>query len=356
MHVAQRPRIEDDPLFPVRLAAGASLSFIAALWMETPFPMLVPIITVNLMGGMRHAFNPQTGIGAPIALLVMICAVAFLLDLAMPLPLVMMFLLFGIFTLAQLLILKTGSHAGMLLTIVSALLGFMRLESSHFMINIRDSLYQAALCALVLVPLLYALLPTASREVEEEHLEAAPGGYYIRRAAIRASVLCFVIFWLEFALHPSNMVFMIVTIFVLCFPTEERRWAEAFERVVATLIGGALTLTVLGLFNLAAHLPVLAGLIFLSGLFMGNRMMNGRFPPMVYQFSLVTLVGLLATSLTTGEPFDATAKRMILSFCAAISAAFLTALLEVIFVPHPIEGRTAPFAARRRSAGKPSRS
>jgi len=83
----------------------------------------------------------------------------------------------------------------------------------------------------------------------------------------------------------------------------------------------------------AAHLSILLSLVFLGCLFLASRMMAGRHPPMVYQFALSAMIALIVGALTTQAPLDATVLRVSLTLIGAVSAAFLTSLLEALLVP-----------------------
>jgi phage shock protein PspC (stress-responsive transcriptional regulator) len=81
-----------------------------------------------------------------------------------------------------------------------------------------------------------------------------------------------------------------------------------------------------------AHFPVLLILVFLGGLFIASRMIDGYYPPMVYQFAFSAMISLVAGGLSTQAPVDATILRIILTLFGAIAAAFMTVLLEQIFI------------------------
>lgn len=135
-------------------------------------------------------------------------------------------------------------------------------------------------------------------------------------------------------LDTSNMVLAMAAVFALVFPTKQHQFDEAKERSYATLLGGGLALTVLGLTDWMGHLSILAALLFLVALFLGDRMINGRQPPMVYQFALSVMIALTLGALTNQEPVAATTLRVSLTLVGAVGAAYLSALLENIFLPH----------------------
>lgn len=62
-------------------------------------------------------------------------------------------------------------------------------------------------------------------------------------------------------------------------------------------------------------------------------MVNGRSPPMVYQFSLSVMLALTLGALTNQEPVSATLLRVTLTLIGTVGAAYLSALLEILFLP-----------------------
>lgn len=57
MYVAPRPLASDDPFFAVRLAVGSTAALAIAYFIQSQMPMLVPALTVGLMGGMRKTYD-----------------------------------------------------------------------------------------------------------------------------------------------------------------------------------------------------------------------------------------------------------------------------------------------------------
>jgi MFS family permease len=330
MYVAPRPRYRDDPLFAVRLATAAVVGFVVAVFLQATLPVLIPALTVGLMAGMRKAFDPKKAIGGPIALIAMIAAMALIVELTRPMPAVFL-LVMGLFAfVAYFLILRTGNPIGMLVAIAMVLMSVMGMNSLAAMAYMRDGFIQAALCAMVIIPVLYLLVPPVATEKFVEEYIPAPGEQHVRQAIVRAFVLVLVALWLYTVLDASNLILGIGAIFVLTYPTRRKVFAEAYERVVATAIGGGMALLILWLFTWAAHLPVLLGLIFLAGMFLASRMMDGIHPPMVYQFAFSVMVALIAGALSTQAPVDATLSRIGLTLAGALTAAIMTTLIEAV--------------------------
>ena len=333
MYVAPRPKASDDPWFAVRLALGCSLALLIALLIRSQMPMLIPALTVGLMAGMRKAFDVTKSVGGPLMLIVTILLFYGLISVVHVMPAVAVLLVFVLSCLSYFIILKTGNPVGMLLLVCLVLMSVMGAKSLQAMAVIKGAFIEGAVVAFFLIPLLYLLLPSKAKTPLVEVYTPDPHGAHWRRAAIRSAVLMLLLVWLYTVLNTSNMIMAIAAIFALVFPTREHQFAEARERSYATVIGGVIALVILGLTDYMGHLSVLLMLIFLAGLYLGERMMHGHHPPMVYQFALSVVIALTVGSLTNQEPVSATALRITLTLTGAVGAAYLSALLERLLLP-----------------------
>jgi hypothetical protein len=102
------------------------------------------------------------------------------------------------------------------------------------------------------------------------------------------------------------------------------------------VLGGGMALLIVTLFALMAHFVILLLLVFLGGLFFASRMMNGRHPSMVYQFAFSVMIALTIGGLSSQSPFESAIVRIVLTLAGAITAAFLTSLLESLFIGRQI--------------------
>lgn len=161
---------------------------------------------------------------------------------------------------------------------------------------------------------------------------AGTGARFVLRGAVRGVVLLLLTYWLYTVVDQSNMMLAIAAIFVMVFPTRERLWDEARQRIHATVLGGALALAVLAAATLTAHPINLLILVFLAALLCGNRMVAGRRPPMVCQYALSSMVAIVGAALSAKAPWETTLLRAVLTMGGAISAALLTNLLEALIV------------------------
>ncbi len=333
MYVAPRPKAINDPLFAVRLAFACAIALLVSIVIQSQMPMLVPALTVGLMAGMRKAFDMKKALGGPVALIVIISLFYYLMSLLHGMPVLAVLVVFIIATLSYLVILKTGNPIGMLLLVSITLMSVMGAKSLPAMLVIKDSFIEGALTALVVIPILYWWLPTVAKTPLIENYTPDQHGYHFQRAVIRSCVMLLLLAWLYTVLDTRNMILVMAAVFSLVFPTKEHQFDEAKERSLATVLGGALALTVLGLTNWMGHLSILITLMFLVALFLGDRMMNGRYPPMVYQFALSVMIALTVGALTNQEPVSATFLRITLTLIGAVGAAYLSALLETLFLP-----------------------
>ncbi len=327
MYVAPRPSRRDDPNFPVRMALLAAISVGLIPFVMPSMPPLMAALPVGLMAGMRKAFDPKKAIGGPVALIGIIWIMSFVLPMFMPWPAAFVLVIGSLYFLAFYIIQRTGNPIGMLILISVSLVSIMGMNSTASLEALRDTFTEAGIVALIAIPVLYLVLPPATgEEMIEEYTPAA--GHHLRSAGIRATILLGLSFWLYSFLDMSNMMMAIAAIFVLCFPTRERLFAEAKERVMATLFGAVAAGTALFILTITAHFVVVVGLVFLVALYFASKMMSGRHPPMVYQFSLSVSLSLIVGALTTQEPSYAALTRVVLTFGGTIVAALLTATLE----------------------------
>lgn len=336
MYVTPRPQAEDDPLFAVRLASAAALGFLIAVVLQSPMPMLTPALTVGMMAGMRKRFDAKKAFGGPAVMIAMIIIFSGMVSLTRPMPALLISVMGILYVLAHYLILKTGNPIGMLILIVTVLMSVMGMNSLIAMELMRDAFIEGSLIALLTTPLLYLLLPPVStKEMIEVH-PPAPGEHIILQALIRGAVLLLQTFWLYTVVDETSVMLAMAAVFVLVFPSREQLFAEAKERTFATVLGGGMALLIVTLFALMAHFVILLLLVFLGGLFFASRMMNGRHPSMVYQFAFSVMIALTIGGLSSQSPFESAIVRIVLTLAGAITAAFLTSLLESLFIGRQI--------------------
>ena len=332
MFVAPRPNSADDPWFAVRLALATTLAYALGLWLRPTMPMIAPALTAGIVAGMRGRFDPLKAVGGPVTMAVVMSAMALLVSLLRDFPLVMIVVVGAIYTASYTLILRTGNPMGMLILVASALMSIMGMNSVPGMAYLRDVFIEGSAVALGVIPLVYAVLPPATREKAVEVYPVGSGGRFWLRGAIRGAVLLLLTGWLYTIVNESNMMMAVAAIFVMVFPTRERLWSEARQRIHATVLGGAVALAILAGATFNAHLPNLLALIFLGALLLAHRMVVGRQPPMVYQYALSAMVAVVGAALSAKAPIDTVLLRIGLTMGGAIAAAMLTGLLESVFL------------------------
>ncbi len=345
MYVAPRPRHADDPRFAIRLALLCVICFVAVQWIRPVLPALVVALPIGILAAQRKRFEPVLAVGAAAFFIVVIWAMTLLVELTQAVPVLMLALTFAIFTTGFYIVRRTGSPIGMLVVIAAAMMSIMGLKAPALLFYFRDGFTQGALLAGLVIPLLYWLIPAATTDQNERVPPHVPG-HHGGASLIRASVLLLLCFWLYAVMPASEMIFAFGAIFVLVFPTGKQALAEARERSLATILGTVAALIVLGLLAWNGHFAVLLGLIALLGLFFGVRMMEGRHPPMVYQYALSVAVALIATALTSQSPAYAAVTRIVLTVGGAIAAAGLVAVLDTMLLrndPQVSKGASAPF-------------
>ncbi|MBR9870406.1 MAG: FUSC family protein [Gammaproteobacteria bacterium] len=329
MYVTPAPRVSEDPLYAVRLGATGLLSCAAIPILDPALPAIIAALPVGLVASQRKAMNLGKAIGGPIAMIVMVWLMTSLIELLRPMPLVFVLVMWWVYFIGFRMILQTGAQAGMLIVVVAVLVSVMGMNGNATVEVLRDGFTQASLVALVVGPLVYALFPPNTKEQHVDEPTPAEGGV-VTGAIVRATVLLVLSFWLYTVMQPSDMMMAVIAAMVLVFPTRHAVFYEASQRIRATAYGGALALVILVLFSYLQYLTVVLGLIFLGGLFLGTRMLDGKHPSMVYQYAFSVSLALIAGALSTQDAGYATFTRLVLTVGGALSAAFLVALLDAL--------------------------
>ncbi|AVL52444.1 FUSC family protein [Roseobacter denitrificans] len=327
MYVTPAPDADNDPLYAVRFGLTGMLGYAAVAVFNPVLPAVMAAMPLAIIAGQRKAFNPVAAIAGPVVLIAMAFVTAWMVEQLLPMPLVLIGAMWLCFFLGFRMILKTGSPVGMIVVVLPLLMSIMGMNGTMALDAMRLALVQAALLTLVLGPVVYMLLPPRT---QERHVAVpAPGvGQVEIGAAIRATVLLALSFWLYSVMQPSDLMMALIAAMVIVFPSRLRVWDEAFQRIRATLYGAAMALLLLAFFMVSARLPIILGLIFLSGLFLGTKMMQGKRPSMVYQYAFSVTLALVAGALSTQDPAYASFTRIILTLLGAFTAAFAVALLD----------------------------
>lgn len=329
MYVTPRPNIERDPLYAVRLGVTGMLAYAAIPLINPALPPIIAALPVGLIAAQRDAFNPAKAIAGPIVMIVLVYLMTAFVELLRPMPAVYVGAMWLTYFVGFRMILNSGAQTGMLIIIVAVLISVMGMNGSAIVETMRDGFVQAALVGLVLAPLVYTLFPARTKKQHVDTPEPSSGNTNIG-AAIRATVLLGLSFWLYAVMKPSDMMMAVIAAMVLVFPTRHTVFFEAKQRVLATFYGSAFGFVVLWAYTFSAHLPILLGMIFLSGFWLGQGMLHGKQPSMVYQYALSVGLALIAGALSTQDPGYATFTRIVLTLTGAFTAAGAVALLDAV--------------------------
>lgn len=329
MYVTPRPKISDDPLYAVRLAATGALAYAAIPLIDPALPPVIAALPVGLIAAQRMAFSPIKALAGPIVFIAVVWIVAFFVEHLRPMPIVYIVTMGIAYFAGYRMILSTGAQAGMLIIVVTVLLSVMGMNSIAALDSMKESFTQASLLTFVLMPLLFTVLPPRSHQTFVEFPVPDRGNINVG-AGIRANVLLLLSFWLYAVMQPSDMMMAIIAAMVLVFPTRQAVFSEAVQRIRATCYGGAVALLILSAMTVVPHLSILLLFIFLGGLFFGNLMLTGTQPSMVYQYSFSVTLALIAGALSTQDPSYATFTRIALTLAGALSATLLIALLDAL--------------------------
>ncbi|ETA49423.1 FUSC family protein [Ponticoccus alexandrii] len=308
-----RPSADDDPHYGIRPGLTGPPSYAALPLLD---PALPPIVAARLLSRVA-------------AMITRPWIMTWLADALRPVPLDYVIAMWGLYFAGFLMVLRSGAQTGMLIVIVTVLMSVMGMQGSTTAETIRDGFMQAAFVALVVGPLVYLLVPprTADKHVDDP----LPGhGNAVTGAAIRTTVLLALSVWLYAVMQPTDMMMAVIAAMVLVFPTSRAVFSEAFQRLRATLFGAALALAALMGFTLSPHLPIILGLIFLGGLWLGQKMLFGPHPGMVYQYAFWVILALVAGALIIQNAGHAAFTRIVLTVTGAFSAACAVALLDAL--------------------------
>ncbi|MFP7674575.1 FUSC family protein [Marivita sp. S0852] len=327
MYVIPRPRLADDPLFGVRLGLTGALSYAAVPIMDPLMPTIMAALPVGMAAVQRKAFAPVKVIAGPIAVCVLATLMAWFVAWMHPLAVVYAGSMWLVYFIGFRMILSTGAAPGMLIIILAVLFSVIGMNGDAAVAVVRDEFYKAALVALVVIPLAYVLVPPRTRDQHVDEPVPQQGNTSIG-AAIRATVLLGLSFWLYAVMPPSDIMLAIMAALVLVFPTREAVFFEARQRMRATLYGSVLAVAVLAVYVMSPRLPILLGLIFLAGFWVGQKMLHDPRPHMAFQNAFPAALALIAGALSTQDLGTAVASRVVLTLIGAFTAAFAVALLD----------------------------
>ncbi|MFT4012754.1 MAG: hypothetical protein QM682_04995 [Paracoccus sp. (in: a-proteobacteria)] len=336
MYVAPRPEYDDDPWFAVRLALLPVIGFVMGMLLQSPMPMIYPVLLFSLPASARKAFNPGRNFGAPVMFSGMLWIMSWVVVFFGPIPLTLILIIGLIYFAGFYLIQVTGSAVGMLIIVAAALMSIMGLGSYDSMAWLRSEMTKAAFISAIVAPVLHMLMPVRTTEIHEDVYDPAePDGRAIR-AGIRAVVLLAYTLFLYTFIDFGNIMLAVAGMFVLVFTTRESIWRETAQRSFSVILGGVMALIVLGALSLVGHLFVLLGLVFLMTLWACHKMQTGKLPSMAYQDAASIMISMVGSALATSDPTWAFMQRAALTMVATVISAMV-----VIWLDQLLTGRTA---------------
>lgn len=329
MYVTPRPEARDDPLFALRVALIGALSYAAIPLVNPALPAVIAALPLAMIAGQRKAFVPARALAGPVVLIVMVFAVSWVVERLLAMPVVFLLAVWLLYFTGFRAVLRSGAPTGMLVIVITLLMSVMGMNGTATLDVMRNDLALAAGVALVLNPVVYLLVPVRTGEVHVATPTPGTGRADVG-AAIRASVLLALSFWLYSVMAPSDLTMALIAAMVIVFPTRGQVWSEATQRVRATLMGAVAGFAILSVVLLSSHLAVLLAAVFLAGLWAGNGMLHGRQSAMVYQYALSVALSLVVGALSSQDPAYASYTRIVLTLAGAFTAAFAVALLDAL--------------------------
>ncbi len=122
MYVTPRPDARDDPLFAVRIALIGMLSYAAIPVVNPALPALIAAFPLSMIAGQRKAYSPAMAVAGPLALIVMVFVITWVVEQLLPMPIVFLFVMWLLYFFGFREILRTGTPVGMLVIIVTLMM------------------------------------------------------------------------------------------------------------------------------------------------------------------------------------------------------------------------------------------
>ena len=344
MYVPPRPSPQDDPLFALRLATMTALAFaLTPIW-DPQLPALFALIPIFLLAGGRKKPTFAKMVLAPLALAIAFYALALLVELTQPMPVLMLAIVFLIYISGFRIVLRTGSPMGMILLVIISLLSIAGLKSPQTLFVFRDNLIDGAILAAIAAPTLYFFFPAYTDEVHKDP-KVSSFSDQGKAALIRAAVLMGMAFWLYSVLQTKDILLAVSAIYPLVYPTNQQAWREAIERVSAAFLGSLIAMALLIVIGWNAHYAIVVGALFVVALMLGSRMMIGPGTATFYKSTLVVIVAVIGSAMTSRDPASVVLGRVVLTFLGAGLAIIAVAFLDQIFsTPNkqPIVDKSTP--------------
>lgn len=327
MYVAPGPRVQDDPNFPVRIAAFSVAMLAIADSVSSSMPPLAVALPVSFALTLRGAFNPAKMAAFGIALPAMTWLFGLFFAITREIPALMVLGAFTLIFLGIHITRQTGNVLGFMIGVISVLLSTMALQHRAMLDIMRDEIITSCISGAIVLVLLYALIPTRTRIIHEDHPQPADRSL-LAGSVLRAAVVTGYCFWLYAVLPAQDMLMGLAALFPLVYPGRRAMVLEARERMLGTAFGLAATIAILGIFVQAPSMIVLMVLFALSGLGFGMGMMRGRRPVLVHQFAHSVMLSTVMTALSSQAAIQAVLSRYGLTLAGAVGAVLVVVLVE----------------------------
>jgi hypothetical protein len=327
MYVAPRPRLEDDPLFPVRIGAMAVACLCAVQVFRPALSTLMVTIPVFLVTAQRGAFNPMLIAFGLIFFGVMAIIYTPIFNYTHDMPAVHLIVTFAAFFAGIHFARQTGSALGMMTVMPALMLSIIAVKNGQLLYLTRDGILQTVVLQLVAIPILYLLIPTKTTVMIFPG-SIIPDDSDVAGSLIRAGVLLTLTLTIFARLPISDIALSIAAVFAMMFPDHDMMFRRVTEWIIATFFGAAAAAAIALIVGWNGHFIVLIGLVFLACCYIGRKMFDGWYHSAMYQYVIVSLLIVLQTALTTSDWNRAAVLRVTLTLAGGGGGAKVVAALE----------------------------
>lgn len=327
MEPLSRVDFAEDPYFAVRTALGIVLALLLAEPFGVTMPMLAAALALSLLSGQRGHFDLKRAL-SPLAVPVLAYVFAYLATLTAGDPGLFILLFVSLALVAFYIAVIKGSNGGLMLLMVPTLMSVLSVANDTAMAAMRDSMAGTGLILAVVLPVVNLIFPPKTNRVHVPKPDPESFANPLLEVTLRTAIFGAVLIY-TFAAGDSNLLIMpVMTGFVLMQGSHNLRRAEAVQRVQATVIGAMVALLAIFVYRLVPQIPLLLCMVALISLFFSDRMIDGRLPPVTYQFSASVALVVLLTSLGTRDAMEVIVQRVTISTIGATLAIAALALSE----------------------------
>lgn len=327
MYIAPRPRMEDDPLFPVRIGALAVICLCAIQVFRPAMSTLMVASPVFLLTAQRGAFNPAVIFSGAMAFGVLTTILVPVFNYTHDMPAVHLIVTFGIYFAGIHFTRQTGSPIGMICIMPALVSAILAVKSGQTLYLMRDCILQTCVVIVVAVPVLYLLIPTRTAKMMPSEAILAEDSD-VSGSLLRAAILLLLTFTLFTRLPLSDMALSITGVFAMMFPDHGDMYLRVRDRIIATFFGAGLAVCIALIVDWNGHYIVLIGLVFLACVLIGQRMFDGWFHSAMYQYVIIVMLIVLQTTFSTSDWNRAATLRVAVTLLGGGCGAIFVAAIE----------------------------